>query len=55
MLIATLISVPVIDYIGLKINKLGPVTKITVLTLIFLILPGLFFFGGGINGGGVFL
>lgn len=53
VLIATLIFVPVIDYIGLKINKLGLVTKITVLTLIFLILPGLFFFGGGINGGGV--
>ncbi|MBO6260385.1 MAG: DegV family EDD domain-containing protein [Lachnospiraceae bacterium] len=53
VLIATLIFVPVVDYIGLKRNKIGLVIKITVLTLIFLILPGLFFFGGGLHGGGV--
>ena len=53
VLIATLIFVPILAYIGLKKNKIGLVTKITVLTLIFLILPGLFFFGGGLHGGGV--
>lgn len=53
VLIATLIIVPVIDYIGLKINKIGIVTKITVVMLVLLILPGLFFFGGGVSGGGV--
>ncbi len=52
VLIATLILVPVIVMTGLRLEKLTVVIKIIVICLVFSILPALFFFGGGIEGGG---
>ncbi|MCR5342043.1 MAG: DegV family EDD domain-containing protein [Butyrivibrio sp.] len=49
----TLIFVPIIMIISLKLNKVYVATKITVLGLVFIILPSLFVFGGGVEGGGV--
>ncbi len=49
----TLIMVPIVGYVGLKREKLDVGIKLTVIALIIFIIPGLFFFGGGLNGGGV--
>ena len=53
VLTATLIFVPILDVYGLKKDKLQLSAKITVIALVFVILPCLFFFGGGAEGGGV--
>ncbi len=50
---ATLILVPAITFICLYKNKLKIAIILIVAGLAFGILPGLFFFGGGIRGGGV--
>ena len=53
VIIATLIFVPILTVVGLYLDKLRFVIKITIVCLIFFIMPGLFFFGGGLKGGGV--
>lgn len=50
---ATLILVPLTTFVGFARKKIETSIKITVLGLVFAILPALFFFGGGIEGGGV--
>ena len=52
-LIATLILVPVTAFISLYKNKIGLEIKLIVTCLVFVILPMLFFRGGGAEGGGV--
>lgn len=52
-LIIVLILVPILSLVCLKLNKLGFAIKFTVLSLVFMILPALYFFGGGLEGGGV--
>ncbi len=51
---AELIIVPVIVFICLRIERLNTGIKIIVIGLVVLVLPALFFFGGGVEGGGVF-
>ncbi len=53
VLVGTLIFVPTIGYVCLKKNKMDFAIKATVLGLVFVILPSLFFFGGGAEGGAV--
>ena len=48
-----LLSVPVITLICLRWNKLRLAINILVISLVFAIIPALFFFGGGLEGGGV--
>ena len=54
LIIGVLIFVPALAIICLRFNKLKLAIRITVLGLVFIIIPGLFFFGGGLKGGGVF-
>ncbi len=51
---STLVFVPVITLIFLYKNKLKIAIRIIVIGLVFVILPALFFFGGGLKGGGTF-
>ncbi|WP_051204714.1 DegV family protein [Butyrivibrio sp. VCD2006] len=51
-IIGTLIFVPSIMFISLRINKIMAAIKITVVGLVFIILPSLYIFGGGVQGGG---
>jgi len=53
LILVILIAVPLIALVGLRLEKLKLCIKITVIFLVFIVLPGLFFFGGGIKGGGV--
>ncbi len=53
LIIGVLIFVPALAIICLRFNKLKLAIRITVLGLVFIIIPGLFFFGGGLKGGGV--
>ena len=50
---ATLIFVPFMALLCLYLDKLKAAIKITAIGVVFIILPGLFFFGGGVKGGGV--
>ena len=52
-LIATLVFIPTLVFTCLVKNRLPFAIKVTVVALVFLILPSLFFFGGGVEGGGV--
>ena len=52
-LIVTSIMVPLFAYIGAKKNCIPVVIRITVIAVVFMVLPLLFFFGGGLKGGGV--
>ena len=52
VLAATLVFVPAITLICLRLDKLIVATRIIVLCLVTVILPTLFFFGGGLEGGG---
>ncbi len=52
VLIAVLVSVPLISFVCLYINKLKFAIRLVVLSLVLGILPALFFFGGGTQGGG---
>ncbi len=49
----TLIFVPALTILCLRRDKIKLAIKITVIGLVFLIMPGLYFFGGGVEGGGV--
>ncbi|MCR5790431.1 MAG: DegV family EDD domain-containing protein [Lachnospiraceae bacterium] len=53
LLIAVLIMIPAIILPCLYLNRLRVAINIIVVTLVFGILPMLFFFGGGLDGGGV--
>lgn len=53
VIIGTLILVPTLMIVCLRLNKIDIAIKTTVIGLVFVILPGLFFFGGGVEGGGV--
>lgn len=53
VLTATLILVPMIVLVCLRLEKLKVAIRLIVVGLVFVILPALFFFGGGIRGGGV--
>ena len=53
VLIITLIAVPTITFTGMYRNKVKIGIRLVVVGLLFAILPTLFFFGGGIYGGGV--
>ena len=53
VLIATLIFVPLIVLVSLYFNKLKLAIRFIVICLVVAILPALFFFGGGVEGGGV--
>ncbi len=52
ILAATLIAVPAIMLICFKHNRLDIAMRIIVICLVFVIIPALFFFGGGLRGGG---
>ncbi|MBQ7679021.1 MAG: DegV family EDD domain-containing protein [Butyrivibrio sp.] len=52
-LVATLITIPIITIICLYHNKLEVAVKLIVLGLVFVIIPALFFSGGGSTGGGI--
>ncbi|MBR5420096.1 MAG: DegV family EDD domain-containing protein [Lachnospiraceae bacterium] len=52
-LVAVLIAVPLIVLLCLYYEKLKFAMHFIVLSLVFFILPALFFFGGGLEGGGV--
>ncbi|MBQ8983894.1 MAG: DegV family EDD domain-containing protein [Lachnospiraceae bacterium] len=47
------IAVPLVTITSLYRNKIRLAEKLLVTALVFVIIPGLFFFGGGIEGGGV--
>ncbi len=53
VIVGTLIFVPALTLICLHYNKLKLAIRITVISLVVIILPGLFFFGGGLKGGGI--
>ena len=53
VLIGALVFVPAIVFWSLKKDKIQLAIKITVLFLVFVILPALFFLGGGVEGGGI--
>ncbi|MCR5109282.1 MAG: DegV family EDD domain-containing protein [Lachnospiraceae bacterium] len=53
VLVATIILVPAITFTGLYYNRLELSIRLIVVGLVFLILPTIFFFGGGVEGGGV--
>ena len=48
-----MISVPLITFSSLYRNRIKAAIKFLVTALVFVIVPGLFFFGGGVEGGGV--
>ena len=50
---ATLLLVPAVSITCLYKNRLKNAVRIIVTGLILLVIPGLFFFGGGVEGGGV--
>lgn len=52
-LIITISVVPFITFISIKKNIVNLVSKIVVLGVVFVLLPILFFFGGGMDGGGI--
>ena len=49
----TLVMVPVVSYFSLRFNRVDFAIKFTVISLVVAIMPALFFFGGGVEGGGV--
>ena len=53
ILVLTLIMVPTITFTGMYKNKMKIGIRLVVVGLLFMILPTLFFFGGGLYGGGV--
>lgn len=53
VLVGILVIVPIITFVGLHFNRIDISGKIIVIGLVFLVLPSLFFFGGGTYGGGV--
>ena len=53
VIFGTLIAVPGIMIVCFRKNKLWLGIRITVLGVVFIVLPSLFIFGGGVEGGGV--
>lgn len=53
VLIGTLILVPAAVLVGFYKGKMETAIRFMVICLVFVILPALFFFGGGLKGGGV--
>ncbi|MCR5268428.1 MAG: DegV family EDD domain-containing protein [Lachnospiraceae bacterium] len=53
VLIITLIMVPVVTFISFYKNKVMVGSRILILGMVLMLLPALFFFGGGLRGGGV--
>ena len=53
LIVGTLVFVPAIALVCLYFEKLKAAIKITAIGVVFIIIPGLFFFGGGAKGGGV--
>ncbi len=53
VVIGAIIFIPGVMLYGFRRKKIEFSIKTTVLGLVFLILPGLYFFGGGIRGGGI--
>ncbi|WP_049944990.1 DegV family protein [Butyrivibrio sp. AC2005] len=51
---ATLVLVPVITFSCLYKNRIQIAIRLIIIGLVFVILPGIFFLGGGVEGGGVF-
>ncbi|MCR4792915.1 MAG: DegV family EDD domain-containing protein [Lachnospiraceae bacterium] len=49
----TVILVPIITYISVRKNHVKWAIRILVTGLVFILLPALFFYGGGIEGGGI--
>ncbi len=47
------VMVPIISIISLRLNKVNFAIRFTVIILVFVILPIVFYFGGGLHGGGV--
>lgn len=54
ILAVTVILIPFITFVCLYKDRIKLAVRIIVLGLVFVILPSVFFFGGGITGGGVF-
>ena len=54
VLFATFVLVPVIVLTCLKKNRLKLAIRLIVIGLVLVIIPGIFFFGGGLKGGGIF-
>ncbi len=52
-LVFTIIAVPVITIVSVRINRIYVAVRLIVIGVVFMLLPILFFFGGGIYGGGV--
>ena len=50
MLIGTLIIVPIVTMLGVKTNRVDLATRVICLGMILLIMPVVFFFGGGVEG-----
>lgn len=53
IIMGVLVFVPIITFVCLIHNHLGIAIKVIVICLVTLVLPMLFFFGGGLRGGGV--
>ena len=53
VIVGAVIFIPGVMLYGFRRKKIEFSIKVTVLGLVFLILPGLYFFGGGIRGGGI--
>ncbi len=51
---AVIIYVPIATIFGLYKNKLKPIMATIAIGLVFVVTPGLYFFGGGMYGGGVY-
>ncbi len=52
VLVGTLIFVPVTTYVGIYFNRIEISVRLIIIGVIFVILPSIFFFGGGLEGGG---
>ena len=52
-LIIVITSVPIITFGGLYLEKIKLAIRLIVICIVLFILPSLFFFGGGIHGGGI--
>ncbi|WP_408070233.1 DegV family protein [Butyrivibrio sp. JL13D10] len=53
VIVGTLIFVPVLMIVSLKKNKIKAAINITLIGITFFVNPALYFFGGGVEGGGV--
>ena len=53
VIVGAIIFIPGVMVIGFRRNKIEVAVRVTVVGLVFIILPGLYFFGAGIRGGGI--